>query len=43
MQGMLGMLGLSVVDASMMPSLIGATTSMTVYDVAEKAYIQRLD
>lgn len=27
---------LSVVDASMMPTLIGATTSMTVYAVAEK-------
>ncbi|KAF2762311.1 alcohol oxidase [Pseudovirgaria hyperparasitica] len=32
-----GVQGLSVVDASIMPTIVGATTSMTVYAVAEKA------
>lgn len=31
-----GVKGLSVVDASIMPTLVGATTSMTVYAIAEK-------
>lgn len=31
-----GVTGLSIVDASIFPTLIGATTSMTVYAVAEK-------
>lgn len=34
--GVHGLKGLSIVDASIMPTLIGATTSMTVYAVAEK-------
>ncbi|KEZ42395.1 Glucose oxidase [Scedosporium apiospermum] len=32
-----GVEGLSVVDASIMPTLVGSTTSMTVYAIAEKA------
>ncbi|KAK3986159.1 hypothetical protein QBC44DRAFT_403187 [Cladorrhinum sp. PSN332] len=32
-----GVKGLRVVDASIMPTLVGATTSMTVYAIAEKA------
>ncbi|KAK4658271.1 hypothetical protein QC762_100470 [Podospora pseudocomata] len=32
-----GVRGLSVVDASMMPTIVAGTTSMTVYAVAEKA------
>ncbi|KAG4420213.1 hypothetical protein IFR04_006689 [Cadophora malorum] len=32
-----GVVGLSVVDASMMPLIVGATTQSTVYAVAEKA------
>ncbi|KAF2179010.1 GMC oxidoreductase [Zopfia rhizophila CBS 207.26] len=35
--GVHGVRGLSVVDASIMPTLVGATTSMTVYAIAEKA------
>ena len=31
-----GVEGLSVVDASIMPTLVGSTTSMTVYAIAEK-------
>lgn len=31
-----GVKGLSVVDASLMPTIVGGTTSMTVYAVAEK-------
>ncbi|SPO02312.1 related to alcohol oxidase [Cephalotrichum gorgonifer] len=32
-----GVEGLSVVDASIMPTIVGGTTSMTVYAIAEKA------
>ncbi|GAB1312631.1 hypothetical protein MFIFM68171_02841 [Madurella fahalii] len=32
-----GVKGLSVVDTSIMPTLVGGTTSMTVYAIAEKA------
>lgn len=31
-----GVKGLGIVDASIMPTLVGATTSMTVYAIAEK-------
>lgn len=34
-----GVRGLSVVDASMMPTIVAGTTSMTVYAVAEKVRI----
>lgn len=41
--GVHDVLGLTVVDASMIPSLIGATTSITVYAVAEKVNVQLSD
>lgn len=36
-----GVEGLSVVDASIMPTLVGSTTSMTVYAIAEKVSVTR--